>query len=1037
MKLKGIKIKAFRLFDNVDLSFVNHRFTEKGCANFVSIYAPNGFGKTSLFDAIEFGMTSNIHRLKLSNFSENMRFEKRLSDFSSFIHNKKLPEEDIHIRLELEEYGDGVVDRVISKDEEKNLLIGDGDNKFFSEAILSQDWFSEFLSVNDAEMRFTVFMKNFHESQDLLEYHSQLKSKTISLSREKGKLTNELNELQKELKNDIDEHIVERLDEIVAELNNLGIVVNWKQEVDTDSLTKLVIEAEKMIARENAVKTQLDKILENCEKLEGGQEGLIAVNQLSEHLTKIQGINKQIDDLQQRLKKVERLKELLDLIQKFGEEQREYSINLARQERLVENYSQYKQFQTIIDDKTNEITACDNELNSLNEQIANLNNERDIHQEARRTKKAALNVIDNKIKSLESDYTENQNCLREIALKQTEKAELLKKIDRQNAVIESQKHVVTRFRDIRQKVYERKVDVKIEGYEVVTEKIIILSQRIIKHSNEIDKLTKSIEKQNAYQSQVRQLVNRSREMVSELNTGVCPLCGSYYSSVEQLLKSIENNKAVSASIERDIVYRDELNKIIKQDQQDREKVYLEFEKKIDEAVDNGIQTLNALIDEQERMETAMREADKAIKMNIDQVEYVFAGFKGLTKEQVEREYNESTEKLKADIQEIDKAIEDNNKALEVLNQKLKVQEERRQKAQKAITEIWNCEDYLKYQRLLGSETANDISLMLWIEHMPKLKETIAQYDEQINEANEEFKLLKEQQQIDLSNEAPLQEELKKINKEKGFLNEQYYRTLQFLKEKCRIKDISIETTAEDIIALFENTKAYNTMSSDYSEKSLIFLSEFKTMLGIAEKYNQQQLVKKRIQTIETKICQNEYNQTIVLNEINRLQVYLEDYVKNFFQVERIQKLYNTIDPHPEYKEIRFDCDFSRKKPRLNVYMKNKFKGNDAIVPTLYFSTAQINILSFCIFMAKALFAKTDSGQNVGCVFIDDPIQALDEINILSMIDLLRNVAFSLDRQIVLTTHDQNFFELLQKKIPQSRFNSCFLMMKERGVFTPV
>ena len=85
-------------------------------------------------------------------------------------------------------------------------------------------------------------------------------------------------------------------------------------------------------------------------------------------------------------------------------------------------------------------------------------------------------------------------------------------------------------------------------------------------------------------------------------------------------------------------------------------------------------------------------------------------------------------------------------------------------------------------------------------------------------------------------------------------------------------------------------------------------------------------------------------------------------------------------------------------------------------------------------MAKALFAKTDDGKDVGCVFIDDPIQALDDINILSMIDLLRNVAFSLNRQIVMTTHDQNFFELLQKKIPQTKFNSCYVEPVERGKF---
>lgn len=144
-------------------------------------------------------------------------------------------------------------------------------------------------------------------------------------------------------------------------------------------------------------------------------------------------------------------------------------------------------------------------------------------------------------------------------------------------------------------------------------------------------------------------------------------------------------------------------------------------------------------------------------------------------------------------------------------------------------------------------------------------------------------------------------------------------------------------------------------------------------------------------------------------------------------------MYNTIDPHPEYKKIDFECDFTYKDPRLNVLMYSENQKKESIVPNLYFSTAQINILAFCIFMAKALFIKTDTGKNLDCIFIDDPIQALDDINILSMIDLLRNIAFTLDKQIILTTHDKDFFELLKMKVPDRLFNSRFIEFKERGV----
>ena len=1034
MKLKGIKIKAFRLFDDVELSFVNQRFADKGCANFVSVYAPNGFGKTSLFDAIEFGMTSNIRRLKLSNFSENMKNENRLSEFSSFIHNKKLPEEDIHIRLDIEGYKNGVVDRIISKDEEKSLLTGEGHNKFFSEAILSQDWFSEFLSVNNAETRFKLFMENFHESQDLLDYHSQLKTKLKSLALEKGALTRELNNLKKQLQNDIDEHIVERLDKMAADLNGLGVKLGWKQKIDADNLAKLAMEVDQKTGKENATKRQVDDALENCEKIEREYDGLIAVDYISEHLKAIGEIDKQISILRTQLNQIVRLKELLALVEKLGNERKDHVNGLTRLQKLVEKYPQYRELWTVIDTKKKEITACDNELITLAEQISKLEKERSSIEETRKKQKAQLDIVENKKKCLDTDYAKYQSCLKEINLKQKEKTELSGIIAEKKVSIDTKNKEMNRLRGIQQKVYGRKVDAEIEGFEEESKRVVVLSQRISGRDMEIAELTKSIDQQTAFQNQVSQLVNRSREMVSELKTGVCPLCGHDYANVEHLLRSIEDNKAVPEAVAQAIAKREELKEANKRDHQEREVWYQQFDKVIDEAVANAVQELNRLNGEQEKVNAALREADKVIRMNQEQVDGEYSRFKDLTKEQVEKQYAESKEMLAKEIHEMDKSSEENDKALELLERKKKAKEGKRIEAQTVISETQNKEDYLEYQRILGNDTADDLTLHFWSSRIHDLKETIAQYDKQINEANAECKTLKEEQHADLSKEVALEEEYDKKNKEREILAERYFKTLRFLKKECKVAEITSDTAAGDIVQLFEENKTKLRQESALIEKKLTMLGEYMTMLGIARKYNQQQQVKKDIKEMKERISQSESNHEAVSDEIERLQQYLKDYVANFFQVDQIQRLYNTIDPHPEYKEIRFECDFSLTKPRLNVYMRNKTEGNDTIVPTLYFSTAQVNILSFCIFMAKALFAKTDDGQDVGCVFIDDPIQALDDINILSMIDLLRNVAFSLDRQIVMTTHDLNFFELLKKKMPKEKFNACYIRFKERGKF---
>lgn len=144
----------------------------------------------------------------------------------------------------------------------------------------------------------------------------------------------------------------------------------------------------------------------------------------------------------------------------------------------------------------------------------------------------------------------------------------------------------------------------------------------------------------------------------------------------------------------------------------------------------------------------------------------------------------------------------------------------------------------------------------------------------------------------------------------------------------------------------------------------------------------------------------------------------------------INDLYRRIDPHPEYKEIKFIPDFSNSKSLLNVSVKTE--EGSGIIPNLYFSQAQLNILSLCIFLAKALNAKDDEGNPIDCIFIDDPIQSMDSINILSTIDLLRGIVVNEKKQIILSTHDENFHNLLKKKIPSELFKSKFLELETFG-----
>lgn len=62
MKFKKVEIQAFRAYDKAEDATFDFTHENGSNADFISLYAPNGFGKTSFYDAVEYGITNNIDR---------------------------------------------------------------------------------------------------------------------------------------------------------------------------------------------------------------------------------------------------------------------------------------------------------------------------------------------------------------------------------------------------------------------------------------------------------------------------------------------------------------------------------------------------------------------------------------------------------------------------------------------------------------------------------------------------------------------------------------------------------------------------------------------------------------------------------------------------------------------------------------------------------------------------------------------------------------------------------------------------------------
>ncbi len=128
-------------------------------------------------------------------------------------------------------------------------------------------------------------------------------------------------------------------------------------------------------------------------------------------------------------------------------------------------------------------------------------------------------------------------------------------------------------------------------------------------------------------------------------------------------------------------------------------------------------------------------------------------------------------------------------------------------------------------------------------------------------------------------------------------------------------------------------------------------------------------------------------------------------------------LYKRLSSHPLFGAIRTTVDPKSQSLKISLDLSDQLNfGSTALVhdlgPTRYFSEAQQNVLALSIFLSNALQQRWSQ---FGTVFLDDPVQNMDDFNANALIDTLRTLALG-RQQFILTTCDLDFYKLLLVKL---------------------
>jgi predicted ATPase len=165
--------------------------------------------------------------------------------------------------------------------------------------------------------------------------------------------------------------------------------------------------------------------------------------------------------------------------------------------------------------------------------------------------------------------------------------------------------------------------------------------------------------------------------------------------------------------------------------------------------------------------------------------------------------------------------------------------------------------------------------------------------------------------------------------------------------------------------------------------------------------------------IEMDVARREATGGSASRVIEALRSAADDLVSN--RVEALTpllvRMYSRVDPHPGFQTVELLSHMWRGRGRLDLRLRDSVADIESRAPHVVLSSSQLNALALSVFLTFNLGIPRPP---LGAVILDDPLQSLDEINLLGVVDLLRRLKG--ERQVIVSTHDRKFAELLTRKL---------------------
>ncbi|EAS2062768.1 TPA: hypothetical protein ACU6JA_000523 [Salmonella enterica] len=1035
MKIKKVIVEGFRAYQTKEDGTFDFSMSTGECANFISLYAPNGFGKTSFYDAVEWALTNNIGRfvrdytrIENDNLSKS---QNQPSKKQYILRNRFIKDTDPSRVTVMCDKGEPRVKNVPkAKSGSRDYLFKREESEkgleALSDVFLSQEAIDAFIREEKPEARYARFMSTFGDEDET--YRANLTALKRELSIILRASEDEIVQLKRIAAVPIRETIFKDINETIDALNisneNVSQIDKTFDDDREREITGLITKrTHDLQAKVHDARNAIEELLITASK----SEEIFTAKQKKES-------NKALLDQvgSRRISVVKREELVASVLSLKGILQAESS----RESKLIEVASKLPDFRLI----NEKITIARKNLLLIQQNLYKIQGEAQSFTQRRDESQRLLAELDVATNSLLELQKASTSVFPQIA-------ELTNSVPIREAERSAKK---LRQQALATKIsYERGELIRVEAIEINEERIdstdlgALLSEKfstlplkaaILKRNARAEKFTeasKNLDQIRTHASQVANLIELGASLLSESHSKECPLCAHEHPSHQSLMDALVNNKVLSDIESAALKAKEQCRTALEEASENVTSQILEW------AAAKKRVSLN-LRSSIERDESELRaltlEIDKTEQL-LSEINLQLAALKSRVNNLPEKQLNSSIadqlhELTKRRTTEL-KDLEDSSSKISQLQRMIKEEQQKYEQISAEVTLAENSELMNEISEYCINNAIQPEQIQLSIEQgRAEIQKRIAATLTRIDLVQGEVIAL------DLNDPTLASTTIEELNKNELDLRSDILNSdMVIVPFVATIKRYfpSYEDSWNAKI-LHEHLSTAVLQRKKEEEQTIHTLRQYsllgEQLTGIKpyiESLAARGKLEKALLEIQRKKALNASLETEYSLTINRLR----NRINGFFYTDLINAIYRKIDPHPDFKEVQFDCDFPEEAiPKLNILVSDS--QGDVIAPNLYFSAAQLNILSLSIFLARALHVKTADGTDVRCIFIDDPIHSMDSINVLSTIDMLRTISKKFDRQIILSTHDRNFFDLLQKKVPQKEYLSKFIELETFG-----